>query len=210
MTTTEGRLACASHDPTSDPGASTCTSRLQFLSLDVHNPVFAVSSLTIIVCRSTISGSPESAARHRSKGPRCCAAAIFHWGVHGCAMFALVAFALAFAAYNLGLALGTALGVLPRISVTWPHRLHTASPRTRQNASPWSSGWHLAHRGRAGPSVRHPVHRHDQGAADRRHHLRRETVVVEAVRAQQPELALFRMLELCPSPTSPQASASSW
>ena len=31
------------------------------------------------------------------------AAAIFHWGVHGWAMYALVALALAFAAYNLGL-----------------------------------------------------------------------------------------------------------
>ena len=51
----------------------------------------------------------DTAAAHRLA----IASAIFHWGVHPWAMFAVVALALAFAAYNLGLPLTLAVSVLP-------------------------------------------------------------------------------------------------
>ena len=51
----------------------------------------------------------DSAAAHRLA----IASAIFHWGVHAWAMFAVVALALAFAAYNLGLPLTLRSGFYP-------------------------------------------------------------------------------------------------
>ena len=77
----------------------------------------------------------DTAAAHRLA----IASAIFHWGVHPWAMFAVVAIALAFAAYNLGLP----LTLRRRSTRSWATRCgaRSGTSSTSSPCSPRSSGW---------------------------------------------------------------------
>ena len=67
------------------------------------------------------------------------AATIFHWGVHGWAIYAVVALALAFASYNLGLPLTLRSAFYPLLGdAIWGAGVTSSTPSP---SSPRSSGW---------------------------------------------------------------------
>ena len=109
------------------------------------------------------------------------AATIFHWGVHPWAIFAVVAVALAFAAYNLGLPLTLRSAFYPVLGeavlgLVRPRHRHPRGVRDALRAGDVPRPGGRTDGGGAGPPVRRAGHRHDQGAADRRHHRHRADV----------------------------------
>ena len=112
------------------------------------------------------------------------AAAIFHWGVHAWAMFAVVALSLAFAAYNLGLPLTLRSAFYPVLGeAVWgsggPRHRHPRRIRHALRIGDLPGPGSRADRGGAGPSVRRAGDRHDQGPvespASRPSHWRRSS-----------------------------------
>ena len=116
----------------------------------------------------------DSAAAHRMA----IASAIFHWGVHPWSMFAVVAVALAFGAYNLGLPLTLRSAFYPVLGeAVWGrfgHVIDVLAVFAALFGLATSLGLGAEQTGGgAGPPVRRARYRHDQGADNRRHHVHR-------------------------------------
>ena len=103
------------------------------------------------------------------------ASAIYHWGIHGWAMYAVVGVAIAFASYNLGLPLALRSAFYPLMGEAVWGRFGHVLEHSRRLRHALRAG-HVARPGRravgggAGPPVGHAGDRHHPGAADRRHH----------------------------------------
>ena len=105
------------------------------------------------------------------------ASAIYHWGIHGWAMYAVVALGIAFASYNLGLPMTLRSAFYPLMGdAVWGRFGHGIDTLAVFATLFWAG--HVARPGcptgggGAGPPVWRAgdQHHHHPGAADRRHY----------------------------------------